>query len=204
MLFTSIVYFLFLAASLLVYYVLPARYRNYFLIAASAFFYMYVKLSYIFIILFVIAINYLTGIQIEKTFSKTKKLRYLYASLFVNIAILVFFKYWNFLIEAMLDLLGVLHVNTNIPIIEIALPLGLSYYIFQVIGYTIDVYRGTQKAERNIFDFSLFALFFPKLLVGPIERAKGFLPQLKTHIDFDKDNLIEGGRRIAWGLVLED
>lgn len=200
MLFTSIVYFIFLAASLLVYYLLPARYRNYFLIAASAFFYMYVKVSYIFIILFVIITNYLTGIQIEKAFSKTKKLRYLYASLFVNIAVLVFFKYWNFLIENLLDLLGILHVKTTIPIIEIALPLGLSYYIFQVIGYIIDVYRGTQKAERNIFDFSLFALFFPKLLVGPIERAKGFLPQLKTPILFDKENLIEGGRRIAWGL----
>ena len=80
------------------------------------------------------------------------------------------------------------------------LPLGLSYYIFQVIGYTLDVYRGSTPAERNISDFSLFMLFFPKLLVGPIERARHFLPQIKKPIFFDKQNIIEGLKRIAWGL----
>jgi D-alanyl-lipoteichoic acid acyltransferase DltB (MBOAT superfamily) len=83
---------------------------------------------------------------------------------------------------------------------EVILPLGLSYYIFQIIGYTLDVYRGSTKPEKSISDFSLFILFFPKLLVGPIERARHFLPQLKRRIFFDKENITEGLKQIAWGL----
>src|ERR1035437_1624708 len=200
MLFTSVIYFLFLACTLSVYYLLPVKYRNYFLITVSALFYMYVKVEYIFIIIFIIITNYLIGIQIERAENKKKQIRYLYVSLFVNIGILVFFKYWNFIIKNLFGFLDLFHLKNPIPILEIALPLGISYYIFQTIGYIVDIYRGSQKAEKNIFRFSLFMLFFPKLLVGPIERARGFLPQLAKNIYFDKENIIEGGRRIAWGL----
>jgi alginate O-acetyltransferase complex protein AlgI len=200
MLFTSVIYFLFLACTLPLYYLLPAKYRNYFLIAVSAFFYMYVKVEYIFIILFIIIANYLIGIQLEKAENKKKQIRFLNLSLFVNLGILIFFKYWGFLLENFFGLLGLFHIKSTFPILEIALPLGISYYIFQTIGYILDIYRGSQKAEKNIFRFSLFLLFFPKLLVGPIERARGFLPQLAKNIYFDKENIIEGGRRIAWGL----
>ena len=200
MLFTSVLYFLFLACTLPVYYMLPPKYRNYFLIAVSALFYMYVKVEYIFIILFIIITNYLIAIQIEKAENKKQQILYLNVSLFINIGILVFFKYWNFIIENLFGFLGLFHVNNPIPILEIALPLGLSYYIFQTIGYIFDIYRGSQKAEKNLFRFSLFTLFFPKLLVGPIERSNGFLPQLAKNISFNKENIIEGGRRIAWGL----
>lgn len=200
MLFTTILYFLFLACALPLYYLLPVKYRNYFLILISALFYMYVKIEYIFIIIFIILTNYLIGIQIEKSDSKKKRIRYLNISLLVNIGILVFFKYWNFLIINLFGFLDIFHVKNPFPILEIALPLGISYYIFQTIGYIIDIYRGSQKPEKNIFRFSLFMLFFPKLLVGPIERASGFLPQLTKKIYFDKENIIEGGRRIAWGL----
>jgi alginate O-acetyltransferase complex protein AlgI len=200
MLFTTILYFLFLACALPIYYLLPVNYRNYFLIAISALFYMYVKVEYIFIIIFIILTNYLIGIQIEKSDSKKKRIRYLNLSLLINIGILVFFKYWDFLILNLFGFLDIFHVKNPFPILEIALPLGISYYIFQTIGYIIDIYRGSQKPEKNIFRFSLFILFFPKLLVGPIERASGFLPQLTKKIYFDKENIIEGGRRIAWGL----
>ncbi|HET7116178.1 MAG TPA: MBOAT family O-acyltransferase [Hanamia sp.] len=202
MLFTSIVYFLFLGSSLLVYYLIPAKYRNYFLIAASALFYMYVKIDYIFLIIFIILANYWTGIQIEKSETQNNKLRYLYLSLLINLGILIFFKYWNFLIENIFEILGWFHLNSQepLPVLNIILPLGLSYYIFQTIGYTIDIYRGSIKAEKNIFRFSLFTLFFPKLLVGPIERANRFLPQLQKRIYFNKENIIEGGKRIARGL----
>ncbi|MEO6814428.1 MAG: MBOAT family O-acyltransferase [Ginsengibacter sp.] len=91
-------------------------------------------------------------------------------------------------------------MNSSIPFLDIALPIGLSYYIFQTIGYISDIYRGSIKAERNFFNFSLFTLYFPKLLVGPIERANHFLPQLAKKIYFDKENIIEGAKRIAWGL----
>lgn len=200
MLFTSIIYFLFLACVLLLYYIIPPKYRNYFLIAASAFFYMYADMGYIVIIIFLIIANYLLGIQLQKTTEKKMRARYLQLALLVNIGTLVFFKYWNFLIENIFGLFGSFHSTHSIPLLEIALPLGLSYYIFQMIGYVIDVYRGSQKAEENIYNFSLFTLFFPKLLVGPIERANHFLPQIRKQIYFNKEDLIEGGKRIAWGL----
>jgi len=202
MLFTSIIYFLFLGSSLIVYYLIPVKYRNYFLIAASAFFYMYVKIDYIFLIIFIILANYWVGIQIEKSKTRNNKLIYLNLSLLINLGILIFFKYWNFLIENIFEILGWFHFDSQgpLPILNIVLPLGLSFYIFQTIGYTIDIYRGSIKAEKNIFRFSLFTLFFPKLLVGPIERANRFLPQLQKKIYFEKENIIEGGKRIARGL----
>lgn len=162
---------------------------------------MYVKPSYLILIIFIIVTNYWIGIQIEKS-NRKQKSGFLYLSLFINLGILIFFKYWNFLIENLFQLVGLLGVsNTNSPpFLDIVLPIGLSYYIFQIIGYNIDINRGTIKAETNIFDFSLFVLFFPKLMVGPIERANHFLPQLKKRILFKKENIVEGGKRIVWGL----
>jgi D-alanyl-lipoteichoic acid acyltransferase DltB (MBOAT superfamily) len=202
MLFTSIIYFLFLAASVLVYYLIPAKYRNLFLIAISVWFYMYVKVSYIFIILFVILINYWLGILIGRTVSKQRKKGVFYLSLLVNLSVLIFFKYWNFLILNLFELFGWLHLNNSVstPFLDIALPIGLSYYIFQTIGYITDIKRGTIPAETNFYRFTLFTIYFPKLLVGPIERANHFLPQLKRKISFDKENITEGAKRIAWGL----
>lgn len=202
MLFTSIIYFLFLAGSVLVYYLIPARYRNLFLIAISMWFYMYVKVSYIFIILFVILINYWLGILIERTDSKQRKKAFFYLSLLANLSVLIFFKYWNFLLQNLFEFLGWLHLNDSFsaPFLDIALPIGLSYYIFQTIGYITDIKRGTIQAETNLYRFTLFTVYFPKLLVGPIERANHFLPQLKRKISFDKENITEGAKRIAWGL----
>lgn len=199
MLFTSIQYFLFLAVTLVGYYLLPARWRSLFLIAASAFFYMYVNVAYILIILLLIMVNYLAGIRIGDSANKAQKKKLLYAAMVVNIGVLVFFKYWNFLIDNLLGLVAAPAGRYGL-IMNIALPLGLSYYTFQNIGYTLDIYRGSQKPERNLERFTLFTLFFPKLLVGPIERAKRLLPQLAQKVSFDRTNLIEGGKRIAWGL----
>jgi len=187
MLFTSIVYFLFLAGSVLVYYLIPAKYRNLFLIAISIWFYMYVKVSYIFIIIFVILINYLLGILIQRTDSEQRKKAFFYLSLLANLSVLIFFKYWNFLILNLFEFFGWLHLTSvSVPFLDIALPIGLSYYIFQTIGYITDIKRGTIPAETNLYRFTLFTIYFPKLLVGPIERANHFLPQLKRKISFDK------------------
>lgn len=202
MLFTSIIYFLFLGSTLLVYYLIQPKYRNHLLIAVSGLFYMYVKFAYLFIILFVIIANYLIGIQIEKAADRKKQRVWLNLSLLINLGLLVFFKYWNFLIENIFAFFGFANLSTpsSLPLLDIALPLGLSYYTFQTIGYMTDIYRGTIKAEKSISRFSLFTLFFPKLLVGPIERANHFLPQLKIQVHFQKENIIEGAKRIAWGL----
>ena len=161
---------------------------------------MYVKPEYIFIIMFIILANYFLGINIENGSSKRKQKKYLYISLCINLGILIFYKYWDFALVNFSEFLGLFQVKSSFTLLEIALPLGLSYYVFQIIGYTLDIYRGTIKAERNFFDFSLFTLFFPKLLVGPIERANKFLPQLKEKIYFNNENITEGAKRIVWGL----
>lgn len=163
---------------------------------------MYVKVSYIFIILFVILINYWLSILIHRTASKQRKKTFFYLSLFVNVSVLVFFKYWNFLILNLFEFFGWLGLNNSVsaPFLDIALPLGLSYYTFQTIGYITDVKRGTIEPETNFYRFTLFTIYFPKLLVGPIERANHFLPQLKRKISFDKENITEGAKQIAWGL----
>lgn len=197
---TSIVYFIFLICTFIVYYISPAKYRNYVLTLASLIFYMYVKVSYVFLIISIIAANYLIAIKIGEATEKKLKTRFLYLSFLINIGILIYFKYWNFIIDNIFNISGNNPDKSNFLIVEVILPLGLSFYIFQTIGYVLDIYRGSLKAEKNFLKFSLFTLFFPKLLVGPIERAKNLLPQLAIEHKFNKDNLIEGVRLISWGL----
>ncbi len=200
MLFTSGIYFLFLVSVLIIYYLLQARYRNYLLLAASVFFYMYVKVEYLFIVFTLVAANYFIGIKIEETTNRKIQKQYLSVSLIINIGVLVFFKYLGFIIDSFFRLVHYSDASSNGFFSNIVLPLGLSYYTFQTIGYILDIYRGALKAERNIFRFALFTLFFPKLLVGPIERGRRLLPQLSKNVSFDENNLVEGGKRIAWGL----
>ena len=146
---SSITYFLFLAAALFLYYLIQRRFRSYFLTACSIWFFMYVKMSYIFLILFVIVANYFLAIQIQNSPNQKQRRGYFNFTLFINLAVLIFFKYWNFLIENLFHLFGYFQVETHagFPYLDIVLPLGLSYYIFQTIGYTIDVYRGSFKAK---------------------------------------------------------
>ncbi len=197
---TSIVYFIFLALTLTVFYILPVKYRNYVLIMASLIFYAYVKLSYTFIILFIIIANYFIGIKIGDSVDKKLKSRFLNFSLLINLGILVYFKYWNFVIDNFSLFPGLNYLKNDFLLVEVILPLGLSYYIFQTIGYILDIYRGSLKPEKDFSVFCLFTLFFPKLLVGPIERAKNLLPQLTADHIFNKHNVVDGGRLIAWGL----
>lgn len=197
---TSIIYFLFLFFAFVAYYIVPAKFRNYILLFTSLIFYMYIKIELVLLISIVVLANYISGRKIDASSSKKQKKKFLYFSLFINLGILIYFKYWNFFIENILELLTVLNVKSNYKLIEIILPLGLSYYIFQLIGYNLDIYRGSQKAEKNFSVFSLFVLFFPKLLVGPIERAKNLLPQLRVDRVFRTEYFIEGSKQIIWGL----
>ncbi len=200
MIFNSFAFFIFLIITLLACYLAPSRLRKYVLILASAFFYIYGQAAFIILIIFVILVNFLLSAKIEQAPTKKKKKPYLYISMFLNIGVLVFFKYFNFIIQNISLLSGLFKVKNPIPFLDIALPLGLSFYIFQSIGYMLDVYRGNQKAEKNLADFTLFILFFPKLLVGPIERTKNFLPQIKMEITFRREDIILGLKLITWGL----
>lgn len=198
--FTSIIFFLFLAGSVLVYYLMPVRYRNYFLIAVSSAFYIYAGVAFFLLITGMVLVNYFIGIKIEQATNSRNSKLCLILGLIINIGALVFFKYWDFLLANLTLLFSIFHIKVSFRQQDILLPLGLSYYIFQFIGYLVDVYWKHAKAERNMVRFSLFLMFFPKVPVGPIERAENFLPQLAKKISFNRENLIEGGKRIVWGL----
>lgn len=147
-----------------------------------------------------VLVNYFLGLRIDQADSVRNKKIYLISGIIVNLGALVYFKYWNFLLANLVLLFSSVHIDISFPYMEILLPLGLSYYVFQFLGYLVDVYWKHEKAEKDLLRFGLFIFFFPRIPVGPIERAGNFLPQLATTIQFEKSNIIEGGKRIVWGL----
>ena len=124
----------------------------------------------------------------------------LFISLLSNLGILFFFKYYNFFADTINILYTKLHIHTQIPAFNVLLPVGISFYTFQALGYSIDVYRGTVKAERNIITYALFVTFFPQLVAGPIERTEHLLPQFKVNHDFDYDRVTKGLKLSLWGM----
>lgn len=197
MLFNSLQFILFFFAFFLILFSILPSLRKAWLLIASCYFYMAFKPVYLLILLAVIVIDFFAGIQIEK--SKDRKRLWLILSLVSNIGILVFYKYFNFLNENISLLLGFFHVQNNIPALDIILPIGLSFHTFQAMSYTIEVYRGNQKAEKNILHYSLYVLYFPQLVAGPIERPQRLLPQLKEPIRFNYPDIAQGLFRIACG-----
>ncbi len=160
------------------------------LLAASLYFYACWKAAYLVLILASVTITWLSGLGMEK-FPGRKKL-VLALSLVLNLAILFFFKYYNWLAA-----------TASLPLLSIALPVGISFYTFQAIGYSVDVYRGTLRAERDFITYALFVTFFPQLVAGPIERAENLLPQLRLRSSFDYKRITDGLKLMAWGLFLK-
>lgn len=126
---------------------------------------------------------------------------YLYVSLFSNLTILSLFKYLDFAINVINDLISLSGSSFAIANQNLEFPIGISFYTLQTLSYTFDVYRGTIPAERNIFKFSLFVCFFPQLVAGPLERAGKLLPQFRKRLDFSYENAVEGAQLILWGLI---
>jgi alginate O-acetyltransferase complex protein AlgI len=199
MLFNSIEFLLFFPVVTILYYLLPQRYRWLHLLLASCFFYMFFIPVYIFILFFTIVIDYFAGILLEDTRSKNKKF-YLILSLIANIGVLSVFKYYNFFIDNVNTLLIGLHIATTpIPLLKIILPIGLSFHTFQAMSYTIEVYRGNQKAERHFGYYALYVMFYPQLVAGPIERPQHIIHQLHEEKKFDYDAVVSGLRLMLWG-----
>jgi alginate O-acetyltransferase complex protein AlgI len=198
MLFNSFTFIFFLAATLFFYYLLPHRFRWILLLIASFYFYMFFIPVYVFILIFLILLDYFCAICIEKAANKK---RILLLSLIGNLSILVFFKYWNFLNDNLNSVLHIFGKSTAMPWLAIALPVGLSFHTFQSMSYTIDVYKGKLKAERHLGYYALFVMFFPQLVAGPIERATTLLHQLKTKVvSLNYLNIIHGLSFITRGL----
>lgn len=200
MLFNSLQFALFFPIVTILYFLLPHKHRWWLLLGASAYFYMMFVPSYILILGATIVIDYVIGIWMEQEASPYRKKVYLIASLVANIGFLVFFKYFNFLNTNISTLAQLIGWNYSIQNLEIILPIGLSFHTFQAMGYTIEVFRGNQKAERHFGIYALYVMFYPQLVAGPIERPENMLPQFREEQFFDYQRVTDGLKLMAWGL----
>jgi alginate O-acetyltransferase complex protein AlgI len=198
MLFNSFEFLLFFPVVTILYFLLPHRWRWLHLLIASCVFYMALIPVYILILVFTIVIDYFAGIYIERSKGTRRKLFLVY-SIVANLGVLAFFKYYDFFIDNVNRLLN-LEESNQLPFLNILLPVGLSFHTFQAMSYTIEVYRGNQKAERHFGIYALYVLFYPQLVAGPIERPQNLLWQFRSHHSFDMTRIYEGLRLMLWGL----
>ena len=181
MLFNSIAFLVFFPIVCIGYFLLPKlKYKNLFLLAASYYFYMNWKPVYALLLFSSTFITYLAALGIAHFEDQQKKKGCLVISLVLNLAILFFFKYYNFAAENITALLHYSGLAIQLPALNVLLPMGISFYTFQALGYSIDVYRGDSPVERNFFTYALFVSFFPQLVAGPIERSSNLLRQFKS------------------------
>ncbi|MCH5217606.1 MAG: MBOAT family protein [Muribaculaceae bacterium] len=202
MLFNSFAFLLFFPVVCVIYFLLPTvKWRNYFLLAASYYFYMNWEPVYALLLLTSTAITYAAAIMLDKSTQRRKLI--LTAGIVLNLAILFFFKYYNFAAENITALLDYFHLDIPIPNLSVLLPVGISFYIFQALGYMIDVYRGDIRPEKNFFTYALFVSFFPQLVAGPIERSTNLLKQFYRDHKFEADRAITGVTLMLWGYFLK-
>ncbi|MFP5042962.1 MBOAT family O-acyltransferase [Parasediminibacterium sp. JCM 36343] len=199
MIFNSVVFVLFYLIVTALYFILPYRFRWMLLLAASCYFYITFVPIYIVILGFTIVVDYYAGLFIEKATDPKKRKQLLLCSLVANIGVLFFFKYYNFLNSNISLLFNNFNAKNPLPCLTILLPIGLSFHTFQAMSYTIEVYRGNQKAEKHFGIYSLYVMFYPQLVAGPIERPQNILHQMHEEHPFDYGNMIEGLKQMLWG-----
>ena len=208
MLFNSFEYLIFLPSVVVLYFTIPVKWRWLLLLIASYFFYMCWKAEYAILILFTTVVDYFLALKMGRESSGKKKKRWLVISILVNLGMLAGFKYLNFFSESVNALMQITNSGYSFPLYHILLPVGISFYIFQSLSYTIDVYRGIQPPEKHFGKFALYVSFFPQLVAGPIERSTSLLPQINAPCPFNQQNLISGLKLILWGffkkLVIAD
>ncbi len=195
------------------YFLVPHAWRRWLLLGASCWFYMAFVPVYILILALTIAVDYFAGIWIEQHTGRRKKFL-LVASIIANVGVLAVFKYWNFLNQNIGDLYHAFGLGYSVPDLGMLLPIGLSFHTFQSLAYTIEVYRGHQRAERRIGTFALYVLFYPQLVAGPIERPANLLDQLNApagrgiRSPYDHARVVHGLKQMLWGffkkLVIAD
>lgn len=177
MLFNSFTFLIFFGVFILIYKLLPSRYRKYGLLVASYTFYAFWQFEYVFLLLISTLVDYTCALQIQKSRQKQTSKAYLFISLFINLGLLIFFKYADFFGENITSLAGLLGLKTSWTTLHLVLPLGISFYTFQTISYTLDVYHGRLNAKKSFVNVALYVVFFPQLIAGPIERARDLLSQ---------------------------
>ena len=205
MLFNSISYLVFFPLVCALYWSLPHKYRNGMLLVASYYFYMNWQPIYAFLILISTITTWLCGIKIDNASTTNICVRktYLAFCIIFNLSILFFYKYLSFITDIIFSLLSFFNISMQVPHFDILLPVGISFYTFQAIGYTIDVYKNKIRAERSFFTYALFVSFFPQLVAGPIERASNLLCQFHKKHMFDSNQFIEGLKLMVWGFFMK-
>jgi alginate O-acetyltransferase complex protein AlgI len=207
MLFNSYKFFIFFIVVVGAFFAMPQRFRWLFLLIASYFYYMCWDPKYALLIMTTTIIVYGTALLMHNRSTRAKKM-YVALSVVSNLSILFLFKYFNFFNNSLKELFGAIGVPYAVPALSLLLPIGISFYTFQALSYTIDVYRGTREPERNFGIFALYVSFFPVLLSGPIERSTTLLPQFYEEKKFDYSRVTDGLKLMAWGffqkLVIAD
>ncbi|MCI8303919.1 MAG: MBOAT family protein [Lawsonibacter sp.] len=207
MLFNSIDFLLFFPLVTAIYFLLPHQIRWVWLLIASYYFYMCWNAKYALLIALSTLITYLSGLLIRRAEAipgEARRLRWkrlwVFLSFASNLAILFFFKYFNFFLDNLALALSAAGIAFKRPAFDVMLPVGISFYTFQALSYTADVYRGEVQAEKNPFRYALFVSFFPQLVAGPIERSKNLLSQMYEHHTFDPDRVRNGLLLMLWGM----
>ncbi|MBK7503894.1 MAG: MBOAT family protein [Bacteroidetes bacterium] len=200
MFFNSFNFIVFLAGLVLSFYLFPKTIRPYLLLLGSLFAYSLFGWKNFVLLLGVSIFNYLTGKSIEK--AKSKKML-LTVSILGNLLLLFFFKYFNFFSGSTNDVFKFLQIDISLPLLDIILPIGISYYVFQAIGYNLDIASEKAAAEKNYIHLASYFFFFPKIMQGPVDRPRNLLPQLKQGSEFNYENFVDGLRRILWGFFLK-
>lgn len=202
MLFNSLEYIVFLIVVVAVFFATTSyfRYRWLVLLVASYWFYMSWQPFYILLITFTTIVTYSTVLLSEKSNDQKIKRYLLWLSVSANLSILFFFKYFNFVNDSLKEGLSAIGLGYDFGGLDVLLPVGISFYTFQTLSYSIDHYYGNIRAERHLGIFALYVSYFPQLVAGPIERSGDLLPQFKKAHSFDWERIAMGSRRILWGL----
>ena len=174
--------------------------QNLLIVLASYLFYGWWDWRFLSLIFFSTVVDYTVGLRLRKEDNKTKRKVLLWISILVNLGFLGFFKYYNFFLDNFITAFSFFGAEINANSLNIILPVGISFYTFQTLSYTIDVYRNKLEPTRDFIAFSAFVSFFPQLVAGPIERATNLLPQFYTKRLFDYSKAVDGMRQILWGL----
>lgn len=207
MLFNSYNFMIFFPIVTIIYFLIPHKARYIWLLIASYFFYMCWNVKYALILLASTAITYISAIFIDKEDKKQleekqkikSKKYWVILSIVTNLVILFLFKYFNFFLENINKFLLSFNVKLTEQRLNVILPVGISFYIFQALSYTIDVYRKTVKPEKNFLKYALFVSFFPQLVAGPIERSSNLLRQINEKHYFDFQRVKDGILLMLWG-----
>ena len=206
MLFNSIHFLLFFPIVACLYLVLPKKANYVWLLLASYYFYMSWNPKYVVLILFTTVVTYVTGLLIGSGKTSGNRRLWMIVGLVLNFGLLFFFKYFDFFLKNINRVLSLAKITAIDNPFDILLPVGISFYTFQAVGYCIDVYRGDIKAERNFIKYALFVSFFPQLVAGPIERSKNLLAQIDrmgSERLWNRDKAVSGFGMMLWGLFMK-